>query len=880
MTPTDVLDTLEKGRTLPSGGPIEGLSRAYFERVYHSFASDTPRAASMARHWKRVIALGDDPSYVYRAKGLAEWAQGKWNRAAESFLEAGRLQADGTHSFAVMAVDSFGRAGKIERALETAESLRNRLAADAVQSARLAINLANVLEQADRLSEALVQYQSAAQTIEEAEGYEADLAKALAGASACAWQLGDTLTAREAGSRAHAIFTGLGFESFADVCLANLAQSAFMEGRLDEAAASLTDLRSRAEGARRPWLSELLGFVYRRLNLIPEAVDCFEEALLLEGSQRVGRANLLAGYGLSLCELGQDEAAKRPLRQARRIYASLANRLMPAFIDLDLCQLRASRGKYREAMRLGSQAASRFGEHQVEGSFLQARYAVAEASLRLGVEAEPLDSLSESLVNSGDPNLVWRGHRLRAEFGSDPKVHFRRMLDALLSSRLLLSSPLSRAAFWGDKRRAIDAYLGSLLANEHPEDIQEAFEVVSRIRSATLIDEILSSTRAFTEAQRATLSELRTQLNVLSEAEGIPPHLRFATRAARVGRAISRRWHEAAQEALSGAVAAVEMESAPRCATLVSVSDGFRVLTERSSLRLPVDRAEVEKRIAAFRFECMEPLVDPKAKPDHCIEALRRLAEICYLPWASDRIDEVCPEDELWSIPWQAFPLLSGRSRELALRLSPRLVKTSSSALANEDVAIWIGANSALPNIQRERELLLDKFPRAIVCETREDVLHKMHGRSLALVHVSAHGRHQEGNPMFSYVEFPDGPLYAAEVTSIDFRVSRAVLLSCESARVSLPFRREPDGLARAFLSRSAEEIVGSSWLLDDDAALDLFSSLYAGDWRKSFAEPLSVARRLLFDKYGHPFYWASPVLIRGYSSTDAGLTGNREESR
>ena len=304
---------------------------------------------------------------------------------------------------------------------------------------------------------------------------------------------------------------------------------------------------------------------------------------------------------------------------------------------------------------------------------------------------------------------------------------------------------------------------------------------------------------------------------------------------------------------------------------MVSIDDTYRVLTPQGdSIPLGQTISDIERQAATFRFECMEPLIDPAASATYCMGALQELYRSCYLPWKKHHLSEICPDEGLWSIPWQAFPFLAEEEGELALRLTPMIAgRPFEKSEPGTGVAIWIGANGHLPNIGRERDLLLERFPGAIICESRAEVLAKMQNQSVELVHVSAHGRHQDGNPMFSYIDFEDGPLYAAEITGMNFRTQRAVLLSCESGRVSIPFRREPDGLSRAFLARGAEEVVGSSWLLDDDAAYMLFDALYENSTRGPFSQGLSKGRRKLFDKYGHPFYWASPVLIKGYGVPD-----------
>lgn len=877
MEPNAAISLLELNGRLKFKSVIPGLSVAFFERVHALFATDSRRAVTLAKRWRKVLLVGDDPSLVYRAKGLGEWASGKWELAAQSFVESGRLQLDGSWTFALPAVDALSRAGDLEGALELAGVLRDRLSGNTVASARLLVNVGNAYEQTDDLVMARRCFEEAAAVLRSNEGSVVDLAKALVGQAGCAWQLGLTAESERCSQEAIKIFSGLGLQEFVDVCSANLSQLAMLSGRLDVAVRDLTELRERAQGPRKGWIAELLGFVYRKLNLVPEALDCLEEALAMGGHQKVGEANIHAGIGLCLLDLGQRESAERHLAQAKRIYRKLGNTMMPALIETDMAEVLVASGRYSEAEEKARKAAQTLDRSLAMGSSLLAQALASEAQIRGGLREGSVSALCDRLVRSHDPNLVWRGHYLAALNAGGDRAKFRLMLRTLLQSRLLLASPLSRAAFWGDKRRALRAYLSQLLERGGKSGAKEALSVISRVRSATLIDEILGSSGVFDEDQRKALEELRGQLNILAESEGLPVHVRFATRATRVGRSISRRWHETSQETLSGS-SALEFIQAESCAAMVSVGDHYRALLPSGDAIALLGTVDcTERQAATFRFECMEPLVNPSAGARHCLETLFALKQTCFDPWISEEVSEVCPEDGLWSVPWQAFPLMSGVEREIAIRLTPLVAKklTAIEEPHSGRVAIWIGPNASLPNIRKERDLFLARFPNALVCESRQQVLESMRREGLDLVHVSAHGRHQEGNPMFSYIEFPDGPLYAAEISSLNFRVRKAVLLSCESGRVTIPFRREPDGLARAFLARGAEEVVGSSWLLDDDAALDLFRSLYSDSLSKSFAESLSKARKCLRERYVHPFYWGGPVLIRGYGVSNGSVPSN-----
>jgi CHAT domain-containing protein len=223
----------------------------------------------------------------------------------------------------------------------------------------------------------------------------------------------------------------------------------------------------------------------------------------------------------------------------------------------------------------------------------------------------------------------------------------------------------------------------------------------------------------------------------------------------------------------------------------------------------------------------------------------------------------ISPDGILWRVPWDA---VIGEGPATPVLLHPSLGGGHSIG-SLERVALWIDTPSDLPNTLAEEKTILERFPRANVFRSREEVLASL-GQEWDLVHVAGHARHREGNPMFSALEFPDGPIYASEIARSGLRTRLACLSACETGTLSLSTRQEPDGLARAFLARGAEAVLASLWPLDDVAASIFFDALY-NDLRpiSNLPKAVSEARSAVRAWRDHPYFWAPLSLFGGYCS-------------
>ena len=837
-----------------------GLCEAFVGRVQQICTSDPARAARLAGHWSAFRELGDDPAFAYRAKGFADHFGGRYLASAGAFLKAGELAKDETAraAFTLGAVDSLARAGRIVEAVALGERLvrEHDARGEDVLAARARLNTANALLWADESARADALYRQAILVFART-GHRTEETLGRLGLSTVNLYGGDsTVTVAEAlAGRALARQEGKGFlEALFEF---NLASAALVQGRADEAFARLIDLRPHladhpSESAR---TEMAIGDACLRLNLFEEAAEAYGAALAeRDALSATDRAYVLFGMGEAIAASNPQDA-DRYLGQAAARWRRLGN--LPwhgAALAARTALTPHSRVAMRHAHR-AIEAAAGSPYHQT-----LAHLARAEAHLARGKDPRADLVRAERLARRhGYRRFSWRVHALRARCAATPLPHYRRMFAEIVRERLATSSVAARTGFLRDKSVALGEYLAFLLADPTPRRVAEARETIRQTRAATLLDEILNSgTLPLDERQARRLEELRAQVAQDAADEPIPD-----ARSRPIRNAPRREWTEATHVlgALGDVVPPAPLEG---CVTLVEAGEALWAIVGERAVRLGIDAKGLEESLRWLRLEIQAPTADPGAPSCEALALLAELRDALVEPWralAGSGPLRICPDGLLWRVPWDA---LLGMPAAANLLLHPSLAGGRKVGTLGR-VAIWIDAAADLPNAISEELTVLARFPDAMVFRTRAEVVASV-VEEWDLVHVVGHARHNCGNPMFSALEFSDGPLYAVEIARSGLRTRLACLSACETGTLSFDARQEPDGLVRAFLARGAEAVVASLWPLDDAAASRFFSSLYGTIGPDAdLARAVHTARASVRAWRDHPYYWAPLTLFGGY---------------
>ncbi|MFI5386179.1 MAG: CHAT domain-containing protein [Fimbriimonadales bacterium] len=854
----------------------EGFSAEYFARLHAAFGSNVGEARCLASHWRLMLRYGDDAAFAYRAKGVLDRLSSRWLESAKAFIKSGSLAKSGRDklSFQAGAIDGLARAGQVGKAVALGRRLVKGLDSLGEEglAGRIRLNLGHALLWID-------QYEPAKRWLNEAVpalhrgGHLAESVYAQLSLSTAELFGGSPIEAHRLADQARAAAADAGLDYATAMCELNLAQSALMQGRADEALHTL--LRTRPGLADSPpdslRVSEFLGDAYLRLNLWPEAVNAYEEAIA--GRKSLPALNVAAsflGRGQALVAEGQPDSALESLRRARRAFSRCGNVPWAAAADTWTAKALIELGRVREAQRLAAGASERARKSRSPWHEAEALLTKIECGDAGNLNSD-LRRASQIIGAHGYTSMAWRTMALRARFAPPGQRlgAYSRALESILAARMLTASSMSRTAYLRDKSRTISEYLALLLAKPTPSRIRRAIDAITRSRSASLLDEILTSAAGELQSdQLAQLEQLRSELQAL-EAEGqVPNNARRARPSPQRIAGLQRKWIEATHRLISSATSAPSEHS--EAVVLAQAEHEVFVLRGASFRSLSISAEELRGILKWVRFELLAPMTDRDSDPQPANGMILELAHRLVEPWLGrhQRSIAICPEGLLWQVPWASCLASLDLRCEPVLALHPRLTAISDSRLGGHSKAmLWIDRAKDLYHAGSEQSSFLEKFPDARVCRSAREARESL-GEQVDILHVICHARHSASNPMFSALQFGDGAVYATEVARSAFRAEMVTLSACDTGDVSVADRDEPDGLARSFLARGAKSVVGSLWPLDDEAAAKMYDNVYGGMLQgASLVEALSCARQTIRDWRGHPYFGGSLVLFGGYGN-------------
>ncbi len=181
----------------------------------------------------------------------------------------------------------------------------------------------------------------------------------------------------------------------------------------------------------------------------------------------------------------------------------------------------------------------------------------------------------------------------------------------------------------------------------------------------------------------------------------------------------------------------------------------------------------------------------------------------------------VIPDGVLHDMPWGALRPKVHVLPRLSCWREPRPVRErtwiSGPALGHEEVPALRGKHGGR------------------IAETVEDALRALEGAGVA--HIAAHGHVHPDNPLFSYLELKDGPLYGYDIARLENPPAIVVLSACES------------GLARAFLDAGTTTVIASVLPVPDAQVSEAMAEVH-----RLIDHPVEAARavaHLGFSCYG-----------------------------
>ncbi len=873
---------------------------------------DADRSIEVGRSMIDAARNESTVARLLRARTTAEAYLGRHEDSIASAMEARRraLAVDDRVEAAralVAAMHPRSKSGRLADAIEGGEIARRELLdADAEDLAiRVDLNLGNIHKAMGEPERAL---EHLGRVVDHLESGDPIRPHALNAIGECRYVL-DQLDAADESFREAIDLLGEDGGLAGAIVLANRADVAGREGRIEEALELFTEARRRcdllgaASQAARIMIEtgdalESAGLLDEAAQLIELALDPLEEAdlgfersrglLILSRidlvSGRIDRAEEraeLAAEGFS--KLGNRRLADRGILLA--IEACLAaDRIEDADGRLEELRRRTSPDPVTVVGQASMEAEVRAKRDDWEAAAEFASRAV-EAAAELGVP--PISIECDARL----ARMLVRGGRLDAGISTA-----RRAVGAIERIRAGFGVDRIRTGFLSSRTAAYESLVEGLVLSGDPTSLREAFEVMERSRSRELVERALEQLEAGEAAGDAdgSIAALRRRLRVLysaMERDGLDDQRRIRVdgRQAEIDTMeieLDRRLLElAGRSELADAVASFDdvVRSLPPDVALVEyfIAGGRLLAFTLVEGRLEVvdtgsDPRDIARLATELHFQCRRRLRgDPgprisRRMHEKCDEVLRELHRRLVEP-LGDRMEGVArwlvvPHGPLVAVPFHA---LRSEDGYLVDRFVMTTAVSASAAIRGErsghrpeGVLVATVGDERAPSIREEGDRVAALHRGAVRLDaagaTADAVLDGL--RSSRVAHLACHGRFLPGSPRSSGLRLADRWVTVRDVRELGAAPETVILSGCETGLHPQFGANELLGLSRALASNGTRTVVASLWSVHDAACTTLMTAMHAtiAEGRAtSLGEPLARAQRTLRDTHPHPAYWA-----------------------
>ncbi|NNE43931.1 MAG: CHAT domain-containing protein, partial [Gemmatimonadetes bacterium] len=703
------------------------------------------------------------------------------------------------------------------------------------------------------------------------------------------FQKGDYGSAFDTLDAARRAFEELGDELYLTGTLIDLAEL-FLEVN-DYRGARTTAERARALAERQGlWFEMGRAALFEAVATLAQGA-CAEARSLFERARESFREKGDTAFQ-ALCDLylaevdvrdGDPGTATRRLRSAAKVFRREGLRMQCAVADLALAAVYLDGGKPRPA----ADALRTAGDYlrRVPAPWLRARLAHLRARLATA---------------EGKPGLARR--------------YFRDAVRHVESIRGRIGIDEFRVSFVDDKAPLYADLVGAVLESGRRDAVAEAFSIVERARSRSLVDLLagrLGTSDVARDEQTGRLlqrvEELRAEHNRLSGFEGgTPGHrsgLRRERRAADL-RACETRISDALRRlqrrhAHLGALTSGETITLDEIQGALSEDhslveyffDGSRPLAfvvrrdGVSVVRLRVSPDDVLRRAAQLRFQMERGAETDDANGTSRAAALllgvrRHLEFFADEIWnpleISDRTVTVVPHGGLHSVPLAALPLPGGGAvvDRHCLSFLPsascrRYLPPPGPVDRKSRLLTLAVGDAGTPAVGREVADIERRFPRSVRLGPEEATREafRREAENADIIHVATHAAFRGDDPSFSGLQLADGWLSVHDVYGLRLNASLVCLSACQTGLSSVSPGDELVGLSRGFLYAGARALLASLWRIPDSSTADLMAHFYeelaAGE---GMAESLRKAMIRAREVREHPFHWAPFVMLGGES--------------
>ena len=208
--------------------------------------------------------------------------------------------------------------------------------------------------------------------------------------------------------------------------------------------------------------------------------------------------------------------------------------------------------------------------------------------------------------------------------------------------------------------------------------------------------------------------------------------------------------------------------------------------------------------------------------------AARRIDQALFGPLADelrDRALVVIPTGPLQSLPWSILPFCDGRpvtvSPSAALWFAGQRPRRA-------DGRVVVAAGPGLPGAHAEADAVAAIYQTTALTggsANVQAVTAALDGADIA--HLAAHGHLHLHNPLFSSLQFADGPLTVYDLERLNRTPQLVVLAACDIGRPVVPAGDELLGLSAAFIAQGTRQLVASVTAIPDAQTAHLMTAFH-----------------------------------------------------
>lgn len=172
----------------------------------------------------------------------------------------------------------------------------------------------------------------------------------------------------------------------------------------------------------------------------------------------------------------------------------------------------------------------------------------------------------------------------------------------------------------------------------------------------------------------------------------------------------------------------------------------------------------------------------------------------------------IIPSASLASMPWRLVPGIRGRIVTVAPSATFWARRSSSAGRPEGERVVALagpGLSRALIEV-RDVERAWGVVPSSLAGTVANGNQLRNALSDSTIVHVAAHGIHQDESPLFSSVVMGDGPVFAHEFQRTGIRAEHVVLSSCEVGRTHVRAGDEALGLTASLLATGVRSVVAA----------------------------------------------------------------------